>query len=109
MNPAIRIRIFDLEPEIAADLQTALSSLPVETVTEDPQVVFCSVEPKILKRALRRFPRRAVVVVSRLPEVRAWLDALEAGAADYCAAPFESIQLNWILQNQLSARHAAAA
>jgi len=108
MTPPIRIRLYDLEPEIAADLQTALSSLRVETVTEDPQIVFCSVEPKTLKMALRRFPKRAVVVVSRLPEVRAWLDALEAGAADYCAAPFESIQLNWILQNQLSVCHAAA-
>jgi len=109
MTPIVRVHLFDLEPEIAADLQNALSTLPVETVTENPQVVFCSVEPKTLRRALRRFPKRAVVVVSRLPEVRAWLDALEAGAADYCAAPFESIQLNWILQNQLGVRQAAAA
>ena len=109
MTPAIRVRLYELEPEIAADLQTALSSLLVENVTENPQVVFCSVQPQSLRRALRRFPKRAVVVASRLPEVRAWLDALEAGASDYCAAPFESMQLNWILQNQLNARHAAAA
>jgi hypothetical protein len=26
---------------------------------------------------------------------------LEAGAADYCAAPFETAQMHWILDSQL--------
>lgn len=99
----LRVRLFELEPEVAGDLASALSKLGVEAVEEDPQVVFCSVAPKILRKALRRFPRLPVVVVSRLPEVRSWLDALEAGAADYCAAPFEAIHLGWILQNQMDA------
>ena len=30
-------------------------------------------------------------------ETQEWLDALEAGAADYCAAPFEPVQLRWLL------------
>lgn len=100
MTPAIRVHLHDLEPEIEADLRTALSSVSVETVTEDPQVVFCPAEPKALRTALNSFPRRAVIVVSRVPEIHAWLDSLEAGAADYCAAPFEPNHLDWILQNQ---------
>jgi|WetSurMetagenome_2_1015567.scaffolds.fasta_scaffold739720_2 DNA-binding NtrC family response regulator len=108
MTPQVRVRLFELEPEIAGDLTTALSKLGTQLVNERPQVIFCSVSPSILQKALKRFPKLPVVVVSRLPEVRAWLDALEAGAADYCAAPFESIHLNWILSNQLGARAAAA-
>src|SRR4051812_5508191 len=42
-------------------------------------------------------PDVPVVVVSRLPEVSAWLDALEQGAADYCGAPFERKQVGWVL------------
>jgi chemotaxis response regulator CheB len=34
-------------------------------------------------------PGVPVVVVSRLPEASLWLNVLELGAADYCAAPFE--------------------
>jgi DNA-binding response OmpR family regulator len=46
-------------------------------------------------RALQ--PGLPVVVVTRLPEAEKWLDALEAGAADYCSAPFETRQIGWLL------------
>jgi len=46
-------------------------------------------------------PGLPVVAVSRLPEVSAWLNALELGAADYCAPPFEPAQIHWILQSAL--------
>ena len=29
------------------------------------------------------------------------LNALEEGAADYCAAPFEPVQMRWLLQTHL--------
>jgi hypothetical protein len=48
-------------------------------------------------------PELPVVVVSRIPEVRGWLDALEAGASDYCGAPFETIQVQWVLESSLRA------
>jgi hypothetical protein len=48
-----------------------------------------------------------VVVETRNPEVREWLDALESGAADYCAAPFERSQLRWIMDSNVTYRHAA--
>jgi hypothetical protein len=91
ITPLVRVLVYELEPEAARDLTTALSKLGIEPVDERPRVVFCSAQPEILQEALRRFPQLPVVVVSRLPEVRAWLDALEAGAADYCAASFESV------------------
>lgn len=49
-----------------------------------------------------------MVVVSRVPEVNDWLDAMDAGAADYCAAPFEKEQLDWILESNLGRYKSAA-
>lgn len=50
-----------------------------------------------------------VIVVTRLPETSEWLNALEAGAADYCSAPFEQVQIRWILDSALSRPHTFAA
>lgn len=38
-----------------------------------------------------------IVVLTRLPQINIWLDALEAGATDYCAQPFEPQTLEWAL------------
>jgi len=46
-------------------------------------------------------PATAVVVVNRLPENGRWLDALELGAADYCGAPFERVQIQWLVEGVL--------
>jgi DNA-binding response OmpR family regulator len=43
-----------------------------------------------------------VVVVSALPEIDKWLDALDAGADDYCAAPFDPRLLQNIVENALT-------
>jgi DNA-binding NtrC family response regulator len=42
-------------------------------------------------------PDAAVIVVNRVPNNARWLDALESGATDYCGAPFEAVQVKWIL------------
>ena len=63
-----------------------------------------------LLRAIRvARPRQPVVVVTRLPETNDWLDALEAGATDYCAAPFELTQVKWVLDAALKRTRPAAA
>jgi len=49
-----------------------------------------------------------IVVVSRSAEVSDWLDAIEAGARDYCAPPFERAHVRWILESALRGRAAAA-
>ena len=56
-----------------------------------------------------RFGSIPFVVVTRFPETARWLDALEAGATDYWAAPFERTQLRWLLDSALPRTHSAAA
>jgi len=50
-----------------------------------------------------------VVVVSRIPETSEWLDALEAGATDYCAAPFERQHISWVVESALLSTRCAPA
>ena len=52
------------------------------------------------------WPGLPVIVVTQDPTEKKWLDAIEAGAADYCSAPFEPIQVRWILDAVL--KHVAA-
>ena len=58
--------------------------------------------PRTLSLLREAHPGLPVVVVTRHPEARQWLDALEAGATDYCGAPFEHVQLRWILGSVLA-------
>jgi len=73
--------------------------------------VFCSAEPgecrKLLTRMKEKGLRMPVVVVSRIPEVSEWLGAIESGATDYCAAPFERHEISWLLQSLLPAAEQA--
>ena len=60
-------------------------------------------------------PELPVIAVTRVPETAHWLDALDAGATDYCGAPFERVEVRWILnsvvrtERQAQRRAAAAA
>jgi DNA-binding NtrC family response regulator len=73
---------------------------------------FCAAEPESYKLLLKAIQEKMsglpFVVVSRLPDTSAWLEALQAGAADYCALPFESISIRWILESAHTSRSAAA-
>jgi DNA-binding NtrC family response regulator len=53
-------------------------------------------------------PVLPVIVVTRTPGTTRWLDALDAGATDYCGAPFERVQLRWILDSAIRAEACAA-
>jgi DNA-binding response OmpR family regulator len=48
-----------------------------------------------------------LILVNRLPENGRWLDALEMGATDYCGAPFERVQIQWLLEGALRQAQAA--
>ncbi len=71
-------------------------------------LVFCAADPAAYEEvlsSLRRSGREVpVVVVSNLPEVEKWLDALDAGAFDYCAPPFELRLLRSLVDNALTYR-----
>src|SRR5438309_9056262 len=69
--------------------------------------VFCSSQSGECRKLLTKMKGKGlhmpVVVVSRIPEVSEWLGAIEAGATDYCAAPFEHRDISWVIQSVLMA------
>jgi DNA-binding NtrC family response regulator len=96
--------------DIAAELCPDWSRVGKLVDQGGADVVFCSFSKDLtaLVDATSSQPRKVpVIVVSRHPEVNQWLDALEAGAHDYCAAPFEAVQLRWILDAAASSTAAA--
>lgn len=114
-RPAIkRAILFSLDPSLAGSLAQELAKCGCQTLTgagDTPakaDIVFCPSAPTVLRKALSLFPETPVVVVSRLPEVDGWLDALEEGAADYCAPPFETTQIRWLLETHAGPRRSMA-
>ncbi|MCC6340598.1 MAG: hypothetical protein IT166_00275 [Bryobacterales bacterium] len=96
-----------MEKELAGQLRNALhrQALPVTMETCDdvdslrstsPDLVFSGFTTDLTN--LLNAITAPVVVVTRHPEPGEYLDAMDAGAADYCAAPFEPSHLGWILQ-----------
>lgn len=77
----------------------------------DADIVFaggCPSDYLPLLRLIRvERPGLPFIVVSDVPETSAWLDALEAGATDYCASPFESRQIHWLMESALPKHFAA--
>jgi DNA-binding NtrC family response regulator len=71
----------------------------------DADIVFAGGDHKgylpLLRSIRKARPELPFVVVTRVPETTEWLDALEAGATDYCAAPFEMRQLRWLMESAL--------
>jgi DNA-binding response OmpR family regulator len=67
--------------------------------------LFCSVDDPgyaaLVMEVRTLQPNLAVIAVTGRPEQAKWLDALEAGAADYCCAPFETVQLSCLLAGVL--------
>ena len=93
--------------------QVALAHTLEDVRRDDPEVAFVNGDgaefPHNVSWLLESMPRLPVVVVTRLPDSQRWLDALEAGARDYCGAPFERTQLRWILETVAPAASRRAA
>lgn len=113
----LNIVLLGLDDMVAAELATALSQhhqrvhfhpfLPASQCVSlleglRADMVFCPAEVGRYKALLgavnAKLPGLPVTVVSRRAEVSEWLDALDAGAWDYCSPPFESRPIRWILQ-----------
>ncbi|HVW85126.1 MAG TPA: hypothetical protein VHB50_10620 [Bryobacteraceae bacterium] len=79
----------------------------------DADIVFAGGDGKqylpLLKSVRQSRPALPFVVVTRIPETADWLDALEAGATDYCSAPFETRQINWLMESALPRPRTVAA
>lgn len=75
-------------------------------------IVFCASNPErclpLIEAVRRHQPHVPVVVVSRDAEFGEWLTAMEAGASDYCMAPFDPMQLRWILASHVNYNQLAA-
>ncbi len=99
----VRVHLTGLEDSMRRELSDVLRNVSCQETDElrSAQIVFCGWDPENFPERIAKYGRKPVVVVSRAPDVNGWLDALEAGAADYCAAPFEPIQMRWILDAHL--------
>jgi DNA-binding response OmpR family regulator len=90
---------------LAKDRHEILQADELGSAPPNADVIFAGVEggsyKKHLADAQTRRPHVPFIVVTRFPETEQWLDALEAGATDYCAAPFEQRQIRWLLESVL--------
>lgn len=110
--------LIGLEQAIAAQISRALS-VERHRIEQKPQsigvpemmdvdIVFAGGQPSqylsLLRRVREERPALPFVVVTRIPETTEWLDALEAGATDYCSSPFEARQIHWLMEAALPQR-----
>jgi len=120
---SIHALLFGLSDDLAGELAKPLAKLcsKIQWIGGDrsyenlsnvagssAQIIFCGADTQIVTKLRESKPEAPIVVVSRLPEVSDWLDSIEAGAADYCAAPFEHAQLRWILETSMRAATVSA-
>lgn len=122
----LSVLLYGLEPALADELTTVLANHSISVISEADNpahlrdltgrgvdVIFCSSDRDCREKTLAAVSQARsstpVVVASSQPEVNDWLDALEAGAADYCAAPFDSRQIGWILDSNVRRERCAAA
>jgi DNA-binding response OmpR family regulator len=113
---AVRIFLIGLEPAVAAQIGKVLSRERnrVEHRSDDIEtsdlmaadIIFAGGEPsrylEVLRRVRNLRPTVPFFVTTRLPSTIDWLDALEAGATDYCSAPFQPRQVNWLMESALA-------
>src|SRR5690349_5374838 len=96
--------LLDHGHDVAAQAATA-DSIETAPRVRSADIVFASGDApdycETLRRLIARRPGRPVVIVNRLPDNSRWLDALELGAADYCGAPFEPVQMRWLVDSVL--------
>jgi two-component system, response regulator FlrC len=101
------------DPTVRTTEESENNDCSGEIARLQPDIVFCPATSSCFKQILevvrKVHPGLPVVVVSRFPEVSEWLDAMDAGASDYFASPFEPVQVRWILESNLPRPCTAAA
>jgi DNA-binding response OmpR family regulator len=119
-----KVVLIGLEQEAAGQICRALALLDSHQIEQqsqnvvmrdllDADIVFAGGEPACYTSLLRRVrearPTLPFVIVTRIPETKEWLDALEAGATDYCSVPIETRQLHWLMKSALPRPRSASA
>jgi DNA-binding NtrC family response regulator len=114
LDATLATQLCDAVAQPGRTFHTTVSTLECISVAEKHRadVVFCNSDRSEYQRLLDAIGQKSlqvpVVVVSRIPETSEWLDAIEAGATDYCAAPFEHQHISWLVQSALLAGQRAA-
>jgi DNA-binding response OmpR family regulator len=111
------VLLVGLDAATASELTGILRQLGQEVLTAAPGAVAGLVDTvnlvftpeELLAGVQQELPGVPVIVVSRVPEVSNWLQALEHGASDYCGAPFELRSIRWALNSSLSPSNRCAA
>src|SRR5580700_4790795 len=77
---------------------------------KDVEIIFAGGHPAqylpLLRRVRQTRPALPFVVVTGSVDMKAWLDALEAGATDYCCSPLEARQIHWLMESAVPRRRA---
>ena len=115
------IVLFGLDHDLADQLRTVLrqqghrvqgSDSPEGPEMSRADILFAGGDGPDYRRTVTYFtgrhPGLPLVLVNRHPENGRWLDALELGAADYCGAPFEAVQVNWLIDSVMRQAGAVA-
>ena len=121
---SIRILLYELHEDLLCELRDALITARLVPAIEEEvaleavdwsqyDLVFCPASRNTLEQVLAaaegHMTRLRVIAVSRLPEVQEWLDAIELGAIDYFAPPFEQSQVRWLIQTHFPSGKLIAA
>lgn len=118
---SVNVVVFGLEDGLSRQAQSALNSSgtivqakPAVTAEEcidslrgECGIVLCGPDLDHIRFLRNHCPAAAIIVLSRNAEVSAWLDALEAGADDYYAAPLDGTQVRWMIESMRVGRSAA--
>lgn len=78
------------------------SEIPSEALA----LLVCGDDPQwqvTVRQARSRRPDIRVVVITRMPDTSKWLDALDAGAHDYCGVPLDPYLVMWLLGRDMHA------
>jgi DNA-binding NtrC family response regulator len=93
-------RIHAVQPRCGPETLRAVNEMQA-------QILFCGPVVETVSQLRTMQPDTPIVVVSRRPEMVNWLDSIEAGASEYCAAPFDPAQVKWILDSAARAMRSA--
>lgn len=106
------ISLIGFPDDIAEELMSQLARQGCRTaryrradeLQDEPAAVFiCADRPGWLETICElraTWSRIFLVAVTRAPDHEKWLDALDAGANDYCAMPLDSRQFAWLLRRE---------
>lgn len=107
---SVNVLLYGLDERMAQTVRRALNVSDMQSGSMDsatldatralrtrPDLVFCSADSKHYRPLLREVQesRRKVpvVIVSDEPEFRAWADAMDRGATDFCYTPIDGKHL----------------